>query len=60
MAAKSMIIDLEEMSQELHRILENMQSDNDDQVVAYYGELQPIADKLDGIIDEIKGDKKGK
>lgn len=55
-----MIIDLEEMSQELHRILENMQSDNDDQVVAYYGELQPIADKLDGIIDEIKGDKKGK
>lgn len=50
-------MDLEEISEEFHRIIDNMQAHISDDIVAYFGELQPLVDKLDSLIAELKSGK---
>jgi len=55
-----MIINLEEILEEFRKILDNMKADNSDDVVAYFGELVPVLEKLEGVIGELKSAEKTK
>jgi len=54
MSTESMIINLEEILEEFRKILDNMKADNSDDVVAYFGELVPVLEKLERVIGELK------
>lgn len=58
MSVAEVVDKLEEITQELSSVVENMKTDDNDEIVSYYGELNPLVERLKSIIKELNTVKK--
>lgn len=58
MSVAEVVDKLEEITQELSSVVENMKTDDNDEIVSYYGELNPLVERLKSVIKELNTVKK--